>query len=541
MSRLVDRIESSASTGRGIRTGLDRELLSWAEVRERARALSGALAGHGVGPGDTVAILAASAADVAPLLQAVWMRGAALTMLHQPTGRTALEGWVLETDRVLDVIDARVVVAAAPFEAPVLAGALSRPVLGLDDLAGSEPRAPVASSEDDVALLQLSSGSTGEPKAIVITHANLAAHVEAIARRALVDPARDVLAGWLPLHHDMGMVGCLVTPMVLDLHVVHVPPYEFLRKPLIWPEMLSVHGGTLTAAPSFAYGLVARRLALAPDGAYDLSRLRFALNGAEQVDPAAVRSFTEAGARFGMDPSCVVAAYGMAEATLGISFREPGAAFGVDHVDPGALEGERRAVAATPEEGRALALLGPPLTGVEVKVVDGDGAILGPREVGELAIRGETVTGEMRTAEGRVSPQDADGWLRTGDLGYLTEAGEVVVCGRSKELIIVGGRNIFPGDVERAAARAEGVRPGGVAAFGLVRGRLPEAVGVVAESAAFEEPEAVDGVRRRIVEAVREAIGVAPAEVEVVAPGTLPKTSSGKLRRLEVAARRAAA
>jgi fatty-acyl-CoA synthase len=541
VSRLIDRIRGCASTQRGLRTGLDRTLTSWVGVRERAGLTAGGLAAHGVEPGDTVAILAASAGDVAPLIQAVWMRGAAATMLHQPTGRTRLEEWALETDRVLDVIDARVVVVAAPFEAPPLAGALSRPVVELDDLDGKGPCDPVGCADEDVALLQLSSGSTGEPKAIAITHANLAAHTDALAYRVLPDPSRDVVASWLPLHHDMGMVGCLVIPMALDLDVVHVAPYEFLRNPLIWPELLSVHGATMTAAPNFAYALISRRLARAPDGAYDLSHLRVALNGAEPVDPEAVQAFTEAGARFGLDPSCIVAAYGMAEATLAVSFAQPGTGCGVDWVDPRALEEERRAVPSTASERRPLARLGTPLAHVELKVVDDAGRRLGPREVGEIAVRGEAVTREIRTGAGREAPQDAEGWLLTGDLGYLTELGEVVVCGRSKELIIIGGRNIFPCDVERAAARAEGVRPGGVAAFGLVRGKLPEAVAVVAESRSFEEADAVEGLRRRIVETLQASIGIVPAEVEVVAPGTLPKTSSGKLRRHEVAARRAAA
>ena len=240
-------------------------------------------------------------------------------MLHQPTPRTDLAIWAKETVGVLTMIDAKIVLLGAPFEA--LAGVLAQhgiPCGLLTDLDGG-PVTPDAdvSGEDDTALLQLTSGSTAEPKAVRITHRNLHANIGAMVQAARLDTGRDVMVSWLPLFHDMGMVGFLTVPMTVGIELVSVTPTDFLGRPLLWAELISRYSGTVTAAPNFAYAVLARQLARAADGSMDLSPLRFALNGAEPVDPAAVTAFTTAGARFGLRPESVVCAYGMAETALG--------------------------------------------------------------------------------------------------------------------------------------------------------------------------------------------------------------------------------
>jgi fatty-acyl-CoA synthase len=233
----------------------------------------------------------------------VWLVGGSVTMLHQPTARTDLAVWAEETVGVLKMIGAELVLLGAPFAglAPILARH-GVPYRLLDDLDGSpvEPDPDVA-GEDTTALLQLTSGSTAEPKAVRITHRNLHANIGAMTEVTRLDPDGDVMVSWLPLFHDMGMVGFLTIPMTLGIELVSVTPPDFLRRPLLWVELISRHRGTVTAAPNFAYAVLARQLARA-DEPLDLSTLRFALNGAEPIDPDAVAAFTAAGARFGLRP-----------------------------------------------------------------------------------------------------------------------------------------------------------------------------------------------------------------------------------------------
>ena len=507
---------------------------SWPEIHESARRAAGALTAAGIGRDSAVGVLAGEPAAIAPAAQAVWLVGGSVTMLHQPTPRTDLAVWAKETVGVLTMIGAKIVLLGAPFEA--LAGILAQhgiPCRLLADLDG-EPVTPDAdvAGEDDTALLQLTSGSTAEPKAVRITHRNLHANIGAMVQAARLDTGRDVMVSWLPLFHDMGMVGFLTVPMTVGIELVSATPTDFLGRPLLWAELISRYAGTVTAAPNFAYAVLARQLARADEGSMDLSTLRFALNGAEPVDPAAVTAFTTAGARFGLRPESVVCAYGMAETALGVSFAPIDTGLQVDEIDAVELEEHRRAVPAGDGPARRFPLLGPPLPGIEIRVVGDGGAVLGEREVGVLQLRGESVTPGYLTVAGPVATQDPDGWLDTGDEGYLT-GGAVVVCGRRKDVIIMGGRNIYPTDIERAASGADGVRAGNAVAVRLEAdgARHRESFLVAVESRRATEPEAAQGIAKDVTSRVVSAVGVRPAEVVVLRPGSLPKTPSGKLRR----------
>lgn len=530
MSRfLAMLLDSAARSSRGMTTGEPEAPVrrTWSQVHETALRMAGGL---DLAPGAAVGVLAGEPADIAPAVQAVWLRGGSVTMLHQPTARTDLAEWAEDTVAVLRMIGAELVLLGAPFDAlaPVLTerGAAHRLIPSLD----GEPLVPDAGTvgEDATALLQLTSGSTAEPKAVRITHGNLHANIGGMVTAARLDVERDVMVSWLPLFHDMGMVGFLTIPMVTGLELVKVTPVDFLSRPLLWAELVSRHGGTVTAAPNFAYAVLARRLARA-EGPLDLSTLRIALNGAEPIDPAAVEEFVAAGARFGLRPGSVLAAYGMAETALGVSFAPVETGLAVDEIDADELEAHRR---ATPGTGRRFPRLGPPLPGIEVRVVGEGGAVLGEREVGVLQLRGESVTPGYLTVDGPVAAQDADGWLDTGDEGYLT-GGEVVVCGRRKDVIIMGGRNIYPTDIERAASAADDVRAGNAVAVRVGAGedRHRESFVVAVESRRAGDPEAEAVIRKDVTRRVVSAVGVRPADVVVLGPGTLPKTPSGKLRR----------
>lgn len=541
MSAFAESLVGAARSGRGMTTGEPDEPVrrTWGQVHERALRVAAALRDH-VSTGDGVAVLAADPALVAPAAQAAWLSGWSVTMLHQPTPRSDLAQWVDDALRALSAVGARIVLLGPPFEqlAEVLTdnGVAHR---DLSELVRAEPGRspdPAALPEETTALLQLTSGSTAEPKAVRITHGNLRANTSGIVEAAEIDPEHDVLVSWLPLFHDMGMVGCLALPMSLGLETVKITPADFLARPLLWPELISRHRGTVTTAPNFAYAITGRRVAGAEDGAFDLSSLRFTLNGAEPVDPAAVRAFTDAGARFGMRPEVVTCAFGMAEATLAVSFAPLGRGLEVDVIDADALERDGRAepVPADQPRSRQFALLGRPLPGIEVRVA-AQGRAAADREVGELLVRGSSVTTEYVTADGPVPTRDAEGWLHTGDDGYLVD-GQIVICGRRKDVIIVGGRNLYPADVERAACEVDGVRPGNAAAVRLDAGRRRERFAVVVEARGAGADEADKQLRKQIAARVVDAVGARPSAVVVLPPGSLPKTPSGKLKRAATAA-----
>ncbi|RFZ47090.1 putative ligase [Mycobacterium marinum] len=506
---------------------------TWGEVHERARRIAAGLAKAGVGRGDAVPVLAGAPVEIAPAAQGIWMRGASLTMLHQPTPRTDLQRWAEETAAVIKMIGAKVVVISDPFMAAApLLSALDMRVLIVGQLLDSAPIDPVDTDDDDLALLQLTSGSTGSPKAVQITHRNFVANAEAMLIGAQVDTETDVIVSWLPLFHDMGMTGFLTVPMFFGAELIKVTPMDFLRDTLLWARLIDKYQGTMTAAPNFAYKLLARRLRkLARPGQFDLSTLRWALSGAEQVEPADVEDLCEAGKPFGLRPEAILPAYGMAETTVAVSFTECNTGLVVDEVDADLLAVLHRAVPANRGNTRRLATLGRLLNGLEARVVDEDGAVLPARGVGVIHLRGEPVTRGYATMGGFVAAQDDRGWYDTGDLGYLTETGHVVVCGRVKDVIIMAGRNIYPTDIERAAARVASVRPGSAVAVRLDAGHPRETFAVAVESKSWEDAAEVRRIEREVAHEVVAEVDVRPRNVVVLAPGSVPKTPSGKLQR----------
>jgi fatty-acyl-CoA synthase len=506
---------------------------TWGQVHERSRRVAGGLAAAGVGHGDAVAVLAGEPVEIAPTAQAIWMRGASLTMLHQPTPRTDLLRWADETTAVINMIAARAVVVSDPFMAAApLLSQLGMQVLTIEQLLESRPIDPVETDDDDVALLQLTSGSTGSPKAVRISHRNVVSNAEAMFVGANVDRESDVIVSWLPCFHDMGMTGYLTVPMYFGVELVKVTPMDFLRDTLLWARLIDKYQGTMTAAPNFAYTMFAKRLRRqAQPGQFDLSTLRWALSGAEQVDPADVEDLCQAGAPFGLRPEAVVPAYGMAETTVAVSFSECGRGLIVDEVDADLLGMLHRAVPATRGKTRRLASLGRPLKGLEVRIIDHNGDVMPARSVGVINVRGEPVTLGYTTTAGFIAAQNREGWYDTGDLGYVTETGNVVVCGRVKDVIIMAGRNIYPTDIERAASRVHGVRPGCAVAVRLDAGHARETFAVAVESNGWENPAEVHRVERQVAHEVIAEVDVRPRNVVVLEPGMIPKTPSGKLRR----------
>jgi fatty-acyl-CoA synthase len=531
VSTIVTRLEASSESSRSLTfvgsatTSNEAEAVTWGQLHEDARAMAASLQAKGVEPGDHVAVLGPTSRPLVTALQAIWLAGATVVCLPLPLRLGSIEEFALQTRRRIGHAEATLVIVDPELQPFLIREASDPPVVRLDELRGRA--AHWERPPDDpgaLALLQFTSGSTADPKGVMLPHHCVLHNIDAIVEGlGLNDEDRGV--SWLPLYHDMGLIGLLMTPMLTGFDLVLAAPTDFLAAPGDWMQWMSAYQGTVTCAPNFGYALAARAMRRM-DG-LDLGPWRLGLNGAEPIDPAAVEAFLAAGARHGLDPSSAFCVYGMAEATLAISFPTPGSGMAVDSVERAALERNGYAAPASGPAARRLARLGHPLRGLEVSVCDPEtGVPRGEREVGELSVRGASVTPGYFRREDVTMDAFRDGWLRTGDLGYLAD-GEVVVCGRIKDVIIIGGRNVYPEEIERAAASVDGVRAGNVIAFGTEGRRGKEGIVVVAETK-LDDPGALHD---EVIDRVCDAVGVPPLEVVLVRAGSLPKTSSGKLQR----------
>jgi fatty-acyl-CoA synthase len=536
MRTIVSRIEHAAK-GEGkitFVTGSEPVTKTWGELHEEARRTAAALQARGIGHGQHVAILGPTTPMLVTALQAVWLTGATPVVLPLPMRLASLDEFteatrerILGADCVVVLIDADLVpfVEASPDDPPIVTfSALEADARwrSADDFIRPNYH------EDDLFVLQFTSGSTSEPKGVMLPNHVMAANLDAIQSAADVDTERDVMVSWLPLYHDMGLVGFCILPMSAGIDLVLGAPQDFMASPGRWMEWISTYGGTATAGPNFSYVLATRAMRRAEES-LDLSSLRIALNGAEPVDPASARAFRDAGARHGLRPGALFPAYGMAEVAIAGSFPTPMKGLQTDIVDSERLEQERLAepVAADHPHAREIVILGRPVPGLEFRIVDpSSGRVLGERSVGELQISGTSVmSGYYKRPDADAESFDGE-WLRTGDLAYMV-GGQMVMCGRIKDLIIVGGRNVFPQDIERVVGEIDGVRAGNVIAFGVPGRKGKERVVVVAETRVGDG----DALRAAITERTMASVGVPCRDVAFVKPSTLPKTSSGKLQR----------
>ncbi|HEX3425864.1 MAG TPA: AMP-binding protein [Acidimicrobiales bacterium] len=529
---LVERIALAAQQGRGTITfaGPDPASaleLPWSQLHEDARAMAAGLQARGVQPGDHVALLSPTSRGLVTAIQASWLAGATVVVLPLPMRLGSFEEFVAHTRARVATADSALVVIDGDLAGFLEPAPGDPPRVLLSELAG-RPDDLVAPPPDPnrLAVIQFTSGSTSDPKGVMLTDRNILSNLDGVMAASHFDPDSDVIVSWLPLYHDMGFLGMLTIPMITGAPMKLAGPQDFMSAPARWVEWMSHYRGTCTAGPNFSYALSAR--ALRRLSGLDLRPWRIALNGAEPIDPATVEAFCAAGAPHGLDPGAAFPAFGMAEVTIGGTFPKPGTGLRTDVVDRRVLEADHYAAPSIEGPGtRALPLLGRPLGDLEIRICDPQtGSVMSEREVGELQLRGTSVTsGYYKRPDATAEAFDGE-WLKSGDLAYLVD-GELVVCGRIKDVIIVGGRNVFPEDVERAAAAVEGVRAGNVIAFGVTGRRGREAVVVVAETRA-EDP---DPVRKEVTSRVIDAIGIPPEDVVLVPPGSLPKTSSGKLQR----------
>jgi fatty-acyl-CoA synthase len=476
------------------------------------------------------------------IIRGCWLAGVASMVLPLPMRMGSLDAFVDSTRARIRHGDAKLVLIDDLLADFYVAAEGDPPIAPMRSVMPGSPNVPSGDRlelpPDDperLVILQYTSGSTSEPKGVMIPDRVLTANVDAACEAAVLAEG-DVMVSWLPLYHDMGLVGFLSIPMTRGVDLVQAAPQDFLAHPGNWMQWLSDHRGTATAGPNFSWVLATRALRRMKD--LDLSPLTLALSGAEPVDPVAVEAFVAAAAPFGFRAGGVFPAFGMAEVAIAGTFPPRGRGLVTDTVDRVVLETERVAKPyeiSDPDElgvtARALPLLGTPVPGLEMRIVDPETREeLAERHVGELQLRGTSVTPGYYKRPDATAALFHDGWLCTGDLGYLLD-GELVLCGRIKDVIIVGGRNVFPEDIERAVGPLDGVRAGNVIAFGMEGYKGKESVVVVAEVRVTDTSGGLDEIRERIHHRTLEVCGIPPRDVMLVAPSTLPKTSSGKLQR----------
>jgi len=497
--------------------------VSFAALYVRASAAAARLEALGIGPGDGIGVLGPNDSTWAAWAFGVWMRGCTLVPIPfnvRVRDREALSEQVATLSRVAGcavVLAHPDLVHAAPDEA-----AASWELDG-DGLARRMKRAPQV-RPDQPATIQFTSGSTGSPKAAVVTHAAILASIRQAALAFDVDASRDRFLGWLPFFHDNGLVGYLARPVVLGCEGDVMSTAWFAAEPAAWLRLMREAGTTITTAPSSAWA-AALRAAERDRGGIDLSMMRLAILSAETIDPDVVDRLVEAAPGMGLRPNALAGAYGLAEATLTVTVTTPGAGLGIESVDADRL-GSGVAAPARSGAVKRVASCGRALPGLDVRIL-GEGGPLDDRRVGEICVRGPTL---MRGYLGDGNRAVQDGWLRTGDLGYLAQ-GELFVTGRAEDVIIVTGRNHAPEDLEWAAGRVPGLRPGRCVAFQRPGGAEGEAVLLVEARDGSAGSDLARDLAREVRRSVADAVGVFSLEVVIVEQGTVPKTTSGKLRR----------
>ncbi|WP_419321244.1 fatty acyl-AMP ligase [Caulobacter sp. ErkDOM-E] len=508
------------------------EALPYARLREQAMELAQRLLAAGARPGDSVGLIAETDADFVRAFFACQYAGLPPAPLPLPAPLGGREAYIAQIARMLASAKASVLIGPSSMAAWLPEIAAKQPLSFAGTLADLPPAAgaelPVI-APDRTCYLQFSSGSTRFPTGVVVTHRALMANAQAITRDGLQVRPTDRAISWLPLYHDMGLIGFLLSPMTSQMTVDLLPTGAFVRRPLMWLDLMTKNGGTISYSPTFGYELCARRAEAASIEHLNLSGWRSAGLGGDMIRTGPLRAFAERFKTVGFSESAFVASYGMAEATLALSMSPLGQGLKVETLDVEQLEQGLAVITADTDRARDFARNGPVLPHHELEVRGQDGAALPERGVGRIYARGPSLMREyFEQPEETARVLSADGWLDTGDLGYLID-GEIVITGRGKDLIILNGRNIWPQDLEwTAEAEIESLRSGDVAAFSTP-GEGEEVV-VVLVQARGGDPETRKALAEQVATVLRLRHSV-ETQVHLVGAHALPQTSSGKLSR----------
>jgi fatty-acyl-CoA synthase len=507
----------------------------FAELRADAIAAAGRLIARGIAPGDRVALVAETGPEFAALFFGAVYAGAWPVPLPLPTSFGGRDSYVEQLRVQLASSDPRLLVYPPELAEMGAAAAAAAGVegLGWDALAGRPAPADAVlprAAPHDVAYLQYSSGSTRFPHGVAVTHRallnNLAAHSHGMAVRE-----GDRCVSWLPWYHDMGLVGCFLSVVANQVSTDYLKTEDFARRPLAWLDLISRNPGTtLSYSPTFGYDICARRMSSQTRAAerFDLSRWRVAGNGADMIRPDVMQSFVDAFADAGFQASAFLPSYGLAEATLAVSIMPPGEGIRVELVEETQLSGGGDPRADRPRRFRAIVNCGKPVRDMAVEIREEDGTPLPERAIGKVWCRGPSVMAGYFRDPAATDACLVDGWLDTGDMGYLSD-GYVYIVGRAKDMIIVNGRNHWPQDIEWAVEQLPGFKQGDIAAFAITTPGGEETPAVLVQCRTSDDDE-----RARLRDAIRERVRAVTGMncvIELIPPRTLPRTSSGKLSR----------
>jgi fatty-acyl-CoA synthase len=542
-ANLVAAIDESKGLSSKGYTFLDRDqqerFFSFEQLREEAMRRAAHFRQHGLKKGDRLAMVIPEGEDFVPtFLAAVWA-GIIPVPLYPPLSLGKLDAYLETLVGILNKAKPTHVATTAKLQQVLWSGLAKVPslegVITAEELKGDAPegvsQAPEHVSDNDICFLQFTSGSTSTPKGVAVTHQNIRANVDAIMKEGLkIDPEVDHGVSWLPLYHDMGLIGFVIGPMLYRIPVTFIPTMAFVRNATIWLETIHRVRGTITFAPNFAYALTAKRAKPEQIARWNLSSLRAFGCGAEPINPVTVNKFVDTFSTCGIRPEAMLPSYGMAEATLAISFIGLDERLTTDVIDSSAYQKERQ---ATPVDAAALksglaqefVCCGRPFAGHDIAIFDDHGVRLAERHIGEIWVRGPSV------AQGYYQDAEASdrifggGWLKTGDYGYLVD-GQVFITGRKKDIIIINGRNYDPQRIEWMVDEIPEVRKGSTVAFSRP-GLQSEELIIVLES----RTENLAAMKEAVALKVSEQMQMVAADVMICPVGSLPKTSSGKLQR----------
>lgn len=512
-------------------------VLTYRDLCEHAQSYGRRLSAAGVGPGERVALLAATAPEFMILFFACQYAGIIPVPMPLPTAFGRREAYIEQIKGQMATSQARM--ALGPSELlPFVEEAgsdLTMDLIGsLDDIAELPEGAGTLQpgGPEDLSYIQYSSGSTRFPKGVMVTHTNLLNNCNAMNSFGVKNSTNERGMSWLPFFHDMGLVGFVLGAVTSQSSMDYLAPEDFARRPLTWLKILSENGGTLSYAPSFGYELCARRVAAKAEGTLDLdlSKWRVAGIGGEMIKPKVMQAFAEAFKPYGFSDQAFCASYGLAECVLAVSFAEGGKGMTLDHVDKNALE-DHKAVSVPDDgshDGRTFVVCGKVIPNHVVEIRDEAGTVLSERQVGRVFVRGPSVMLGYFDDPEATDEALFDGWLDTGDLGYWIGE-DLVIVGRAKDMMIINGRNVWPQDIEWTVEHIDKLRSGDGAAIVLTDDNGTEVPTILVQCRASDLDERVR-LAQEVTERVQEAIGVL-FDVVLVPARSLPKTTSGKLAR----------
>ncbi|MEO4048875.1 AMP-binding protein [Pseudomonas sp. CAU 1711] len=512
------------------------EEIDYAALQAGARAVAVGLQQRGLEAGQRVALMLPTGRDFLFAFFGILLAGGVPVPIYPPMRLAQIEEHLRRQAAILGNAEARMLITVS--EAKLLTHLLRPQVPSLGEILGVAELAAASGSlraqprqAGDLAFLQYTSGSTGQPKGVMVSHANLLANLRAMGKALRVD-ATDVFVSWLPMYHDMGLIGAWLGSLYYGFNLVLMSPLAFLARPARWLRTIQQYRATLSAAPNFAYELCLSRLDATELAGLDLSSWRLALNGAEPVNPDTLRRFAERFAAYGLAPGALMPVYGLAEGTLGVAFPPLGRGPRIDWVARAPFQSGGRARPVAPDSADALRFVccGGPLPGHQIRVVDGQDVELPERTEGHVQFRGpSTSAGYFANPEESARVRHGP-WLDSLDLGYMA-GGELYLSGRAKDLIIRGGRNIYPYDVETAVGNLDGLRKGCVAVFGSRDAAGGSERLVVLAETHEQDPAARRALQQAINRVSLDLTGLAPDDIVLAPPHSVLKTSSGKIRR----------